>query len=57
MELHTAAQYGILVRRGGPSGIVALVDDDNIPKDDWGENIIVGKSVEATCFVTNKEQA
>ncbi len=30
--------------------IIATVDDDNIPYDNWGENIFVGKEVEVDCY-------
>lgn len=33
--------------------IIATVDDDNIPLDGWGENLIVGKDIEVTLFNTS----
>ena len=30
--------------------IIATVDDDNIPYDNWGENILVGKDVEVDVY-------
>lgn len=30
--------------------IIATVDDDNIPYDNWGENILVGKTVEVDLY-------
>ena len=35
-------------RRG--ADIVATVDDDNIPYDDWGTNLLVGKKVKVDCY-------
>lgn len=30
--------------------IIASIDDDNIPYDDWGQNLLVGKSVEVDVY-------
>lgn len=30
--------------------IVATVDDDNIPYDTWGQNLLVGKTIECDCY-------
>lgn len=30
--------------------IVATVDDDNIPYDNWGKNIYIGKTISLTCY-------
>jgi hypothetical protein len=52
------AQRGRLVafieayRRG--ADIVAFVDDDNIPLDNWGKDISIGKEIEVTKFVTQE---
>ena len=35
--------------------IIALVDDDNIPLNNWGKNILVDKSINATMVKTNKK--
>ena len=35
--------------------IVATVDDDNIPYDSWGENLLVRKEIEVECFEPEKE--
>jgi hypothetical protein len=34
--------------------IVATVDDDNIPLENWGKNLIVGKTIEIKSFSTDK---
>lgn len=33
--------------------IVALVDDDNIPKPGWGENLLIGREVEVNYYKTD----
>lgn len=33
--------------------IVATVDDDNIPYDNWGENVLVGKTIEVDVYDTD----
>jgi len=33
--------------------IVATVDDDNIPYDDWGKNVVVGQTVEIDFYKTD----
>lgn len=33
--------------------IIALVDDDNIPLDNWGKNLFVGNKVKATVYETD----
>jgi hypothetical protein len=38
-------------RRG--ADIVATVDDDNIPYDDWGTNVVVGETVEIDFYNTD----
>jgi hypothetical protein len=30
--------------------IIATVDDDNIPNDNWGKNIFVGQNIEVNCY-------
>ena len=33
--------------------IIATVDDDNMPYDNWGENCMVGKEVEVDVYTTD----
>ena len=33
--------------------LIATVDDDNIPLDNWGENILVGKEIDINCYNTD----
>lgn len=35
------------------ASIIATVDDDNIPYDNWGDNVLVGKKIEADFYTTN----
>jgi len=35
------------------SDIIATVDDDNIPYDNWGDNILIGKTISADFYKTN----
>ena len=35
-------------RRG--ADVVATVDDDNIPYDGWGENLLVGQEIDVDCY-------
>ena len=34
--------------------IVATVDDDNIPLENWGKDVVVGKEIEVTKFITTE---
>lgn len=35
--------------------IVATVDDDNIPYDHWGEDLLIGKKIEIDCYENERE--
>ena len=37
---------GFLYAYNEGADVVATVDDDNIPYDGWGENVVVGEEVE-----------
>lgn len=45
--------FGLLWAKDMKADIVAVIDDDNIPYEGWGENIMVGKRVEVNCFETD----
>src|SRR5207244_12809992 len=45
--------FGLLVAREMGAEIVGLVDDDNIPYDAWGADLLVGRPVETTHFSTS----
>lgn len=42
--------FGFLYAFGRGAEIVATVDDDNIPYDNWGENVLVNKTVEVDVY-------
>jgi hypothetical protein len=44
---------GLLWAYDMKADIVAVVDDDNIPLEGWGENLLVGKDVEMDCYETD----
>ena len=41
---------GLLWANDLGADIIALVDDDNIPYDDWGKNLMIGKDVEVNFY-------
>lgn len=43
---------GLLWAKDMGADIVAVVDDDNIPLEGWGENLLIGKEVEVNYFET-----
>ena len=45
--------YGFLWARDMGAEIVAVVDDDNVPLDNWGEQIFVGKEIEVDYYETD----
>ena len=46
---------GIAEAYNQKADIVALVDDDNIPYNDWGKEIFVGKKISVTSFQTKEK--
>jgi hypothetical protein len=44
---------GLLWAKDMGADVVAVVDDDNIPLEGWGEDLMVGKEVEANYFETS----
>ncbi|MHC4581801.1 MAG: hypothetical protein ACYS14_10115, partial [Planctomycetota bacterium] len=44
--------FGLLWARDMGADIVAVVDDDNIPFDDWGNDLMVGRDVEVDYYET-----
>ena len=46
--------FGFIEALNIGANIIATVDDDNIPLNGWGENILVGKVVEVDFYVTNQ---
>ncbi len=45
--------FGLLWAHDMKADIVAVVDDDNIPLDGWGENLLVGKEAEVNFYETD----
>jgi hypothetical protein len=44
---------GLLWAHDMKADVVAVVDDDNIPLDGWGENLLVGRNVEMDYYETS----
>jgi hypothetical protein len=42
--------FGLLWAHDMGADIVAVIDDDNIPYDDWGQNLMVGKEVKVNYY-------
>lgn len=45
--------FGFLLAHDMGADVVASVDDDNIPYDGWGSNLMVGRKVEVNFFETD----
>ena len=45
--------FGLLWAKDMKADVVAVVDDDNIPLDGWGENLLVGREVEVNYYETD----
>jgi hypothetical protein len=45
--------FGLLWAHDMKADVVAVVDDDNIPQAGWGENLLVGREIEANYFETD----
>ncbi len=45
--------FGFLVAKEMGAEIVAVIDDDNIPFEGWGTDLMVGRSVQANLFTTS----
>ena len=43
---------GLLVAKNIKADVIALIDDDNIPYKNWGENLLVGRKSEAISYKT-----
>ena len=44
--------FGFLWAREMKADVVAIIDDDNIPYDGWGENLMLGQEVEVNYYET-----
>jgi len=47
--------FGLLWAHDMGANIIATIDDDNIPYDCWGENLLIGKNIEVTVYHTDSE--
>lgn len=45
--------FAFLIARDMQADVVATVDDDNIPFDDWGRNVLVGEQTEVNYYETS----
>jgi len=45
--------FGLLWAHDMRAEVVAVVDDDNIPYDDWGKDLMIGKDVEVNYYQTD----
>lgn len=45
--------FGFLVAQKYNPDIVAVIDDDNIPYEHWGQNVSVGKEIEVNFYTTS----
>jgi len=45
--------FGFLIARQLNADVIAVVDDDNIPLENWGTDIRVGKATEVTEYLTD----
>jgi hypothetical protein len=45
--------FGLLWAKDMNADLVAVVDDDNIPLDGWGQDLMVGRDVEVDCYETD----
>jgi hypothetical protein len=45
--------FGLLLARDLGAELVAVVDDDNIPHQDWGKTILVGREIEVNYYETS----
>jgi hypothetical protein len=45
--------FGFLIAKDMQADVVATVDDDNIPLDDWGQNVFVGEQIEVNYYETS----
>ncbi len=50
---HARRNFGHLLARDLGADIIAMVDDDNIPLDNWGEDLLVGKETECNYYETD----
>src|SRR5262245_51022814 len=42
--------FGLLIAHDMGAEVVAVVDDDNIPNEDWGKDLAVGREIEVNYY-------
>jgi hypothetical protein len=47
---HGRRNFGNLVAKDMDADVVAVIDDDNIPFDNWGEDLLIGREVEVDYY-------
>ena len=52
---HARRNFGHLWARDMKAGVIASVDDDNIPLDNWGKGLLVGTEAEVNYYSTDTE--
>lgn len=45
--------FGLLLAHDMKADVVAVVDDDNIPYENWGRNLLIGRTVEVNYYDTD----
>jgi len=50
---HARRNFGHLLAKDMNADIIASIDDDNIPLDNWGKDLLVGKKSEINYYETN----
>jgi hypothetical protein len=45
--------FGLLIAGDMHADIVAVIDDDNIPSNDWGNNLMIGRELEVDYYETD----
>jgi len=50
---HARRNFGHLLAKDMGADIIAIVDDDNIPLDNWGKDLLVGKDSEINYYETD----
>jgi len=52
---HARKNFGNLLAKDLGADIIAMVDDDNIPLDGWGDNLLVGNECEVNYYQTKQD--
>jgi len=52
---HARRNFALLAAKELKADIVALVDDDNLPLDHWGKDLVVGQKITANFYRTSED--